>query len=77
MAQSRNLLYGRPLVKLSGEALVGKAGYGIDNSVLSRIAGDLAAALDLGAKISVVVGGGNIYRGIAGAAAGMDRVSGD
>jgi uridylate kinase len=77
MAQSRKLLYSRPLVKLSGEALMGKAGYGIDNSVLSRIAGDLAAALDLGAKISVVVGGGNIYRGLSGAAGGMDRVSGD
>ena len=77
MAQSRKLLYSRPLVKLSGEALMGKAGYGIDNSVLSRIAGDLAAALDLGAKLSVVIGGGNIYRGLSGAAGGMDRVSGD
>jgi uridylate kinase len=56
---------------------MGKAGYGIDNSVLSRIAGDLAAALDLGAKLSVVIGGGNIYRGLSGAAGGMDRVSGD
>jgi uridylate kinase len=70
-------LYSRPLVKLSGEALMGDAGYGIDTKILGRIVSDLAAALDLGANLSVVVGGGNIYRGLVGAADGMDRVSGD
>jgi uridylate kinase len=64
-------------VKLSGEALMGDTGYGIDLTVLNRIAADLAEAAQLGIKLCVVVGGGNIYRGLAAAADGMDRVSGD
>ena len=66
-----------PLVKLSGEALMGEAGFGIDVAVLDRIAADIAEARDLGAKLCLVIGGGNIFRGLAGAAGGMDRVSGD
>jgi uridylate kinase len=80
MAASRtggSLRCARVLVKLSGEALMGDTGYGIDLTVLNRIATDLAEAAELGIKLCVVVGGGNIYRGLAAAADGMDRVSGD
>jgi uridylate kinase len=73
----RSLRYRRVLVKLSGEALMGQNGYGIDVAVLDRLAGDISQAADLGAQLCLVVGGGNIYRGVAGAANGMDRVSGD
>ncbi len=72
-----SLRYGKVLVKLSGEALMGQNGYGIDVAVLNRIAADVAEATNLGAKLCLVVGGGNIYRGLAGAADGMDRVNGD
>jgi uridylate kinase len=71
------LLYRKPLVKLSGEALMGARGYGIDEAALSRIAADLACTVALGCRPALVVGGGNIYRGIAGAARGMDRVAAD
>ena len=80
MAQARSsqpLRYARVLVKLSGEALMGDTPYGIDTSELDRIAADLGGAIELGAKLCLVVGGGNIYRGVAGAAHGMDRVAGD
>jgi uridylate kinase len=80
MAQPRtggSLRYHRVLVKLSGEALMGRNGYGIDVDVLNRIAADICESADLGMQLCVVVGGGNIYRGLAGAANGMDRVSGD
>jgi len=80
MAQPRtgpSLRYHRILVKLSGEALMGRNGYGIDVDVLNRIAADICESADLGMQLCLVVGGGNIYRGLAGAANGMDRVSGD
>ena len=69
--------YRRVLVKLSGEALMGKNGYGIDVDVLNRVAGDVCEAAGLGIELCLVVGGGNIYRGLAAATDGMDRVSGD
>jgi uridylate kinase len=72
-----SLRYGRVLVKLSGEALMGNNGYGIDAATLNRIASDLVQAAALGVDLCLVVGGGNIYRGLSGAADGMDRVSGD
>lgn len=75
--RASSLRYGRVLVKLSGEALMGKNGYGIDVGVLKRIATDLAQAAELGVQLCLVVGGGNIYRGLTAAADGMDRVSGD
>jgi uridylate kinase len=56
---------------------MGRNGYGIDVNVLDRIASDLGQAADLGVKLCLVVGGGNIYRGLTGATDGMDRVSGD
>jgi uridylate kinase len=69
--------YRRLLLKLSGEALMGKAGYGIDVDVVMRLCGEIREAVAAGAEIAVVVGGGNIFRGLAGAANGMDRATGD
>ena len=70
-------LYKRILVKLSGEALMGKLDYGIDPTVIKRIANELIQVRTLGVEIAVVVGGGNIFRGAGLAGAGMDRVTGD
>jgi uridylate kinase len=69
--------YRRLLVKLSGEALMGKAAFGIDVNVVMRLCGEIKEAQDAGAEIAVVVGGGNIFRGLAGAASGMERVTAD
>ncbi len=69
--------YRRVLLKVSGEALMGEQGFGIDVAVVDRIAGDIAEARELGVDISVVVGGGNIFRGVAVASKGGDRVTGD
>lgn len=71
------LKYKRLLVKLSGEALMGDNGYGLDTAVVGRLAADLAGALEAGCEVSVVVGGGNIFRGLQGAAKGMDRATAD
>ena len=72
-----NLKYKRLLLKLSGEALMGKQAYGIDMSVADRLAHDIAEASAAGAEIAVVIGGGNIFRGLSGAAKGMDRATAD
>ncbi|HWB47092.1 MAG TPA: UMP kinase [Hyphomicrobiaceae bacterium] len=69
--------YKRLLLKLSGEALMGKAQYGIDTPVVVGLARDIKEAVASGAEIAVVVGGGNIFRGLAGAAKGMDRSTAD
>jgi len=69
--------YKRILVKLSGEALMGHADYGIDPIVIKRIALEVKELLDLGAQVAVVIGGGNIFRGEGLARSGMDRVTGD
>jgi uridylate kinase len=71
------LRYKRLLLKLSGEALMGKGQFGIDMNVTERLARDVAEAIRAGAQIGIVVGGGNIFRGLAGAAAGMDRATAD
>jgi uridylate kinase len=71
------LRYGRLLVKLSGEALMGKAGYGIDVDVVMRLCREIKEAVESGAEMAVVIGGGNIFRGLAGAASGMDRATAD
>jgi uridylate kinase len=76
-AGGAGLTYQRLLLKLSGEALMGKGGYGIDVAVVDRIARDITEAVAAGCEIAVVVGGGNIFRGLAGAAKGMDRASAD
>ena len=67
----------RIVVKLSGEALQGRLSHGLDQQVLSRIAADLAATAKLGVEIGVVVGGGNFFRGIAGADQGIERARAD
>lgn len=69
--------YKRILVKLSGEALMGHADYGIDPIVIKRIALEVKELLDLAAQVAVVIGGGNIFRGEGLARSGMDRVTGD
>jgi uridylate kinase len=71
------LRFTRALVKISGEVLVGSQGFGIDLSMASRIAAEVKSAVDLGAEIALVIGGGNIFRGVAGAAAGLDRARAD
>ena len=72
-----NLPFRRILHKLSGEALLGRENYGIDPEVLSRMATEIRDVANLGVQISVVIGGGNIFRGQGLARAGMDRVTGD
>jgi uridylate kinase len=67
----------RVLLKLSGEALAGRLGYGIDPGTLSRIATEICEVVALQVQVAVVIGGGNIYRGIAASAGGMDRATGD
>jgi uridylate kinase len=69
--------YKRILLKLSGEALMGEQQYGIDPGRLSEYANEIHDAAGLGVQIAIVIGGGNIYRGLQGAAGGMDRVQGD
>ncbi|MFQ5346378.1 MAG: UMP kinase [Rhodothalassiaceae bacterium] len=69
--------YKRILLKLSGEALMGAGSYGIDPEVIDRIAGEIELARGLGVEICVVVGGGNIFRGLSAAASGFDRASAD
>jgi uridylate kinase len=69
--------YHRVLLKLSGEALAGGLGYGIDPEVIARIADEIREVVALNVQIAVVIGGGNIFRGIAASAGGMDRATGD
>lgn len=69
--------YKRILLKLSGEALMGDQQYGIDQNRLKEYAQEIKAAVDLGVEVAIVIGAGNIFRGVAGAAQGMDRVQGD
>ncbi|NHC33712.1 UMP kinase [Scytonema millei] len=69
--------YKRVLLKLSGEALMGNLGYGIDPSVVEGIAGEIAEVVALGVQVAVVVGGGNIFRGVKASASGMDRATAD
>ena len=70
-------LYDRILLKLSGEALMGDKDYGLCPETVDRIARDIKKALDLGVEISIVIGGGNIFRGVSGASQGMDRSTAD
>jgi uridylate kinase len=69
--------YKRILLKLSGEALAGTQGQGINNAIIKQIAQDVAEAFRTGVEIGIVIGGGNIYRGVAASAEGMDRASAD
>ena len=69
--------YKRILLKLSGEALMGNRQYGIDPDRLAEYAQDIKTIIDKGVEVAIVIGGGNIFRGVAGASRGMDRVQGD
>ena len=71
------LLYKRVLLKVSGEALMGQRDYGLDNATVRTIAEDIRGVIALGVQVCLVIGGGNIFRGISGAAAGMDRAQAD
>jgi uridylate kinase len=77
LAQNGSPVFGRVLLKLSGEALMGDLAYGADADRIATLANQVKAVSDRGVEIAVVVGGGNIYRGLAAAAAGMDRATGD
>ena len=74
---TNSLRWKRILLKLSGEALMGSQAFGIDPAIVQRIAKEIADAVALGAQVGVVVGGGNIFRGVAVAAKGGNRVTGD
>ena len=71
------MAYKRILLKLSGEALMGDRQYGIDPTRLSEYAKEIKKIVDKNIEVAIVIGGGNIFRGVAGASAGMDRVQGD
>ncbi|TVQ83968.1 MAG: UMP kinase [Micavibrio sp.] len=69
--------YKRVLLKLSGEALMGDGEYGLDPAVVKRVAGDIQEAVSLGTEVCIVIGAGNIFRGVMGASEGMDRSTAD
>lgn len=70
-------VYKRVLLKLSGEALMGEDAYGINSQTIERMVDDIADIVKLGVQIAIVIGGGNIFRGVSGGAAGMDRATAD
>ena len=71
------LQYKRVLLKMSGEVLMGEREFGLDPGTLARVAGDIKEVVDLGAEVCVVIGAGNIFRGVSGASQGMDRATAD
>jgi len=73
----RKPVYRRVLLKFSGEALMGSQGFGIDQEVVERLAQEVAEVRSLGVQVALVVGGGNIFRGLRASAAGMDRATAD
>lgn len=73
----KQLKYKRILLKLSGESLMGEKGFGIDANVLKFFAKEIKSAHDIGAQVGIVIGGGNIFRGLSAADQGIDRVTGD
>jgi len=72
-----NLKYKRVLLKLSGESLMGEQGFGIDNNVLEFFSEEIQKAYKAGVELGIVIGGGNIYRGLSAASQGIDRATGD
>src|SRR5712691_6400807 len=74
---SADLKYRRVLLKVSGEALMGEREYGLDPAMVERIAGEIGSVHALGVELCLVIGGGNIFRGLSGAAVGMERASAD
>ena len=77
MTAAATARYKRILLKLSGEALMGDDAYGINRETLWRIVNEVKTVTDLGVEVGVVIGGGNIFRGMAGASSGMDRATAD
>ena len=77
MARQAEPKYRRVLLKLSGEALMGDREFGLDSVTVDRIAAEIKTVAELGVQVCIVVGGGNIFRGVSGASAGMDRASAD
>jgi uridylate kinase len=77
MAEAGAAPYRRVLLKISGEALAGRQGYGIEPETISRIAEEIREVVEMGVELAIVIGGGNIFRGIAASAGGMDRATGD
>ena len=73
----RHAAYRRVLLKISGEALAGGQGYGIDPDTIAGIAEEIREVIGMGVQLAIVIGGGNIFRGIAASAGGMDRATGD
>src|SRR5262245_37376781 len=76
-SEKEKVRYKRVLLKLSGEALAGDKAFGISTDVIDRIAKEVKDVHDLGVEVALVIGGGNIFRGIAGTAQGMDRAASD
>ncbi len=74
---SQTPVYQRVMLKLSGEALMGRRDYGLDTEMIGTIAQDIRAVVEMGAQVCVVIGGGNIFRGVSAAASGMDRSQAD
>lgn len=75
--QTGKPIYKRVLLKLSGEALMGNAEFGIDPAIIERIASEVRELVDVGIEVGIVIGGGNIFRGVSLSASGMDRATGD
>ncbi|MFL2591873.1 MAG: UMP kinase [Cryomorphaceae bacterium] len=71
------MIYNRILLKLSGEALLGDKSHGIDPKTINKYSKEIKSIVDLGVEVSIVIGGGNIFRGLSGANNGIDRVQGD
>jgi len=69
--------YKRVLLKISGEALMGGRDYGLDPEIVDRVAGEVKSVIQMGVQVCLVIGGGNIFRGVSGAAAGMERATAD
>jgi uridylate kinase len=76
-AMPTNARYGRVLLKISGEALMGNREYGLDPEIVDRVASEVKSVVGMGVQVCLVIGGGNIFRGAGLARAGMDRVTGD
>jgi len=76
-AMPTNARYGRVLLKISGEALMGNREYGLDPEIVDRVAGEVKSVVGLGVQGCLVIGGGNIFRGVSGAATGMERATAD
>lgn len=77
VGDTQKFKYKRVLLKISGESLMGSLSYGIDPEMVARVAGEVKAVVEQGVEVCLVIGGGNIFRGISGAASGMERATGD